>query len=130
MTIPISNQNRSILPFDTTLSACQEHGVSVFYPLAEHAHMSSKMRALIIKAKQICETCPVKEPCLEYALVNESYGIWGGMSETERQYERMNRGLVYQPWITGYGHEIESANAMRARKRWRDRKLKQNETIQ
>lgn len=88
------------------------------------------MRALIIKAKQICETCPVKEPCLEYALVNESYGIWGGMSETERQYERMNRGLVYQPWITGYGHEIESANAMRARKRWRDRKLKQNETIQ
>lgn len=118
---PMSTQSRSVLPFDTSLSACLEHGVGVFYPLAEHAHMSSKIRFLILKAKSICNTCPVREPCLEYALSNESYGIWGGMSETERQYERLERGLVYQPWKTGYGREIESANAMRARKRWRDR---------
>lgn len=119
--IPISTQCRSELPFDTALASCQEHGVSVFYPIAEHAHMSSKIRSLILTAKSICQTCQVVSPCLEYALANESYGIWGGMSETERQYERMKRGTIYQPWKTGYGHEIESDNAKRARKRWRDR---------
>lgn len=64
---------------------------------------------------------------MEYALQNESYGIWGGMSETERQYARMERGIQYQPWQTGYGHEIESTNAKRARKRWRDRERKRKQ---
>jgi len=36
-------------------------------------------------AKQICQDCPVLADCRAYALTaTESYGIWGGMSETER----------------------------------------------
>ncbi|MFC9840716.1 WhiB family transcriptional regulator [Rhodococcus sp. NPDC127530] len=36
-------------------------------------------------AKQICQDCPVLDDCRAYALTaTESYGIWGGMSETER----------------------------------------------
>lgn len=89
--------------------------------------MSSKMRALIVEAKNICKGCTVKEPCLDYALNNESFGIWGGMSETERQYARMEKGIQYQPWNTGYGHQIESTNAKRARKRWRDRERKRRQ---
>ena len=37
-------------------------------------------------AKRICETCPVKEPCLEYALENRiDHGVWGGASERQRR---------------------------------------------
>ncbi len=37
-------------------------------------------------ARQLCATCPVKSPCLEYALRNRiDHGVWGGTSERERR---------------------------------------------
>lgn len=37
-------------------------------------------------ARQICADCPVKSPCLEYALGNRiDHGVWGGTSERERR---------------------------------------------
>ncbi|MER8185078.1 WhiB family transcriptional regulator [Kitasatospora sp. NPDC094015] len=37
-------------------------------------------------AKQVCAGCPVRAQCLEYALAaREPYGVWGGLSEDERQ---------------------------------------------
>ena len=37
-------------------------------------------------ARQICRDCPVKHPCLEYALTNHiDHGVWGGTSERERR---------------------------------------------
>lgn len=36
-------------------------------------------------AKQVCATCPVIAECLRHALtVREPYGVWGGLTETER----------------------------------------------
>lgn len=36
-------------------------------------------------AKAVCATCPVIRQCAEHALrVREPYGIWGGLSESER----------------------------------------------
>ena len=38
------------------------------------------------EAKAICRVCPVREACLEYALVNrERDGVWGGATERERR---------------------------------------------
>ncbi len=38
------------------------------------------------KAKAICEDCPVRVSCLDYALsIHEPFGIWGGLTEHERQ---------------------------------------------
>lgn len=38
------------------------------------------------RARRICEGCPVKEPCLEYALRNRiEHGVWGGHSERSRR---------------------------------------------
>ena len=38
------------------------------------------------RAKEICRTCPVKAPCLDYAIqIREPHGIWGGLNEAERQ---------------------------------------------
>ena len=37
-------------------------------------------------ARRICADCPVKEPCLEYALEHRiDHGVWGGCSERERR---------------------------------------------
>jgi WhiB family redox-sensing transcriptional regulator len=37
-------------------------------------------------ARQVCARCPVREPCLEYALSNRiTHGIWGGLTERERR---------------------------------------------
>ena len=37
-------------------------------------------------AKKFCLTCPVKNECLEYAIVaNETHGIWGGQTYKERR---------------------------------------------
>ena len=36
------------------------------------------------QAKSICRACPVQPECLHYAMTHRVYGIWGGLSETER----------------------------------------------
>jgi WhiB family redox-sensing transcriptional regulator len=37
-------------------------------------------------ARKICADCPVKEPCLEHALVHRiDHGVGGGCSERERR---------------------------------------------
>lgn len=38
-----------------------------------------------IRAKQVCRSCPVVEQCRRHALsAHEPYGVWGGLSESER----------------------------------------------
>jgi WhiB family redox-sensing transcriptional regulator len=50
---------------------------TLFFP--EHGNRSPA------KAKRMCGRCPVRDECLEAALVNdERFGIWGGMTERER----------------------------------------------
>ena len=37
-------------------------------------------------ARKICADCPVRQECLEHALVNRiDHGVWGGCSERERR---------------------------------------------
>ena len=38
------------------------------------------------EAKKVCQSCPVRSECLDYALaMDERFGIWGGLSERERR---------------------------------------------
>ena len=47
-------------------------------------------------AKAICLGCPVREECAGYAIAaREPHGVWGGLSEHER--ERIWRGLDHTP---------------------------------
>lgn len=44
-------------------------------------------------AKTVCATCPVRVPCLTWALDNhEKFGIWGGTSERERRRIKRRMG--------------------------------------
>jgi WhiB family transcriptional regulator, redox-sensing transcriptional regulator len=42
-------------------------------------------RDRIMKAKTICSRCPVIRECLQYALVTQEIGIWGGTTDGERR---------------------------------------------
>ena len=53
-----------------------------FHPEGERGPSRRRREA---RAKAICEQCPVLRECREHALaVHEPYGIWGGMTEEER----------------------------------------------
>jgi WhiB family redox-sensing transcriptional regulator len=60
-----------------TKAACQGLDPAIFYPASEED---------ADEAKAICAACPVRQPCLEYALANrERDGVWGGATEKERR---------------------------------------------
>ena len=42
-------------------------------------------------AKRFCAACPVRRPCLEFALVHDEFGVWGGLTEGERRRLRKQR---------------------------------------
>ena len=49
-------------------------------------------------AKRICETCPVKRACLEYALEHRiDHGVWGGASERQRRRILKRRRVTADP---------------------------------
>src|SRR5262249_3382053 len=57
---------------------CRGVDPATFYPVSDEDEA--------LDAKEICATCPVREPCLEYALtVREKHGVWGGRTERERR---------------------------------------------
>lgn len=45
------------------------------------------------RAKEMCRRCPVIEACRSHALeVGEPYGVWGGLSESERDLPQGHHG--------------------------------------
>lgn len=65
----------------TTKAACRGLTTLFFPPSAERPQARERREAL---AKTVCESCPVRTPCREYARSNHEYGFWGGESEDER----------------------------------------------
>lgn len=66
-------------------AACRGPQTSVFFP-PSHFERKEERNAREARAKAICRTCPVRRPCLDYALrIREPHGIWGGLNEAERR---------------------------------------------
>ena len=58
-------------------AACRGIDPDVFYPADDDPADD---------AKAICHVCPVRTPCLEWALsTREKEGVWGGATERERR---------------------------------------------
>ncbi len=59
------------------LAACRGIDLDVFFPgRGEPAG----------PARQVCTACPVRQPCLDYAITNRIvHGVWGGLAERERR---------------------------------------------
>ncbi|MDQ2754653.1 MAG: WhiB family transcriptional regulator [Actinomycetota bacterium] len=66
-------------------AACRGPHTSVFFPPG-HFERKDDKEAREAQAKAICRACPVRRPCLDYALrIREPHGIWGGLNELERR---------------------------------------------
>jgi WhiB family redox-sensing transcriptional regulator len=70
------------------------------------------------EAKKICLRCPIRLQCLEFALDNdERYGVWGGLSWTERRDEarkrRNGRQRRSQPQERPFGEHGTTAGCKR-----------------
>lgn len=70
---------------------CVGKNVHLFYPEVNVKGAIKQINAM----KAICNMCPVKFECLEFAIENnEEYGIWGGMLANERKRIRRYRKRV------------------------------------
>jgi WhiB family redox-sensing transcriptional regulator len=67
-------------------AACAGHDPEMWSPpdIARYKHTLARHNATR-QAKNICNQCPVKTQCLDYALKQDiRYGIWGGYDQYER----------------------------------------------
>ena len=73
-------------------ASCRGYDPDMFY---------AESGASIMKAKQLCGTCSVRERCLEWAIKREEFGVWGGTTARERAALRRERGLRLVPAAAG-----------------------------
>lgn len=62
--------------------ACTEADDPLFYPTAAEDTRAGKVK--IAEAKRICLYCPAIADCRMWGIANETWGVWGGLSEAER----------------------------------------------
>ena len=63
-------------------AACRFLETDLFFPIGK----TGLAVAEIQRAKAVCASCPVRQPCLAFALdTHQGYGIWGGYDEDERR---------------------------------------------
>lgn len=72
-------------------AACRQFDNVLFFG-AEEGESELERQTRESHAKSICQTCPVKAPCLEFAMeTNQKYGIWGGYTDKERSSLKRRR---------------------------------------
>lgn len=72
-------------------AACRHTNADLFFPAGNAGLAAVQIQA----AKAVCRTCPVQEPCLQFAVEsNQEAGIWGGKDEEER-------GRLRKVWRAG-----------------------------
>jgi WhiB family redox-sensing transcriptional regulator len=60
-------------------ASCRGLDPALFFPEDEEGQGAER-------AQQVCATCPVREQCLQTALVTkEAYGVWGGTTPRDRR---------------------------------------------
>ncbi len=76
-----------MIPLDRSwqpVALCRGNRSHLFFPPSTAERKDERERREL-RAKSICSVCPVKGPCLSYAMqIREPYGIWGGLTEAER----------------------------------------------
>lgn len=65
--------------------SCAEIGGDLFFPEKENSQFGNIEIAM---AKKICRSCPHQSECADWGLRNERFGIWGGLTESDRRRGR------------------------------------------
>jgi WhiB family transcriptional regulator, redox-sensing transcriptional regulator len=79
-------------------AACRSQDPELFFPIGT----TDRALAQLKRAKAVCHTCPVQEPCLEWALhsepIGQESGVCAGLSESERR--ALKRRVARAPQTT------------------------------
>ena len=66
-------------------AACRNTDPDLFFPVGTTSDAAEVNKAAIA----LCQRCPVREQCLEFAMVtNQRAGVWGATSEEDRRRMR------------------------------------------
>ena len=66
-------------------AACRDVDPELFFPLGSGPLAGHQIRP----AKSVCSRCPVREPCLNWALsTGQQEGVWGGQDPDQRRAHR------------------------------------------
>lgn len=74
-------------PWEFESPLCREVDNELFFPDTGQAQQARE-------AASICASCIHKTECGEWGINNESFGIWGGLSETDRRWMRQRKGII------------------------------------
>jgi WhiB family redox-sensing transcriptional regulator len=80
-----------------TAGACLTADPDLFFPIAAGTAVASQ----VSRALRICDGCPVRRQCLDFAMrTGETHGIWGGTTPEERISARRarNRRSAHRNW--------------------------------
>lgn len=94
-------------------AACDGAPTNLFYIIEEDKRVINLVG--YEPTRRICGTCPIWKECLNYAMANEGYGMWGGLISKERNALRKRDGSTLREnairELTKYGilrEEIEA----------------------
>lgn len=93
MTLSISSETLKQYVGDSSFQAraCKGLDLNIFFPEFDITEKRSDRKEEIDDVVNICEGCPIKEECLDWALSHgEKNGIWGGVYLDE-YYKRFRR---------------------------------------
>ncbi|MEV0202431.1 WhiB family transcriptional regulator [Nonomuraea sp. NPDC050691] len=63
-------------------AACQAMDPELFFPISTEG----PGREQVEQAKAVCRGCPVRQPCLDYAIdTRQLNGVWGGTDPDQRR---------------------------------------------
>jgi hypothetical protein len=82
-TIPMPAQPREETWFDH--AACRGTPIDLWFPQDRLGRPSHRHKKRTQEIRQLCQTCTVNGPCLDYAIRHQVVGIWAGLDETERK---------------------------------------------
>lgn len=63
-------------------ASCRDTDPDLFFPVGSTGPALEQIATAI----SVCDDCPSKKPCLDFALTtNQDSGVWGGTSEEDRR---------------------------------------------
>lgn len=72
------------VPVDADAVPCRRDP-ELFFSQPEDSGQATSTAQRIEAAKKICAGCPLKDPCLAYAITYDVEGTWGGSTLKERR---------------------------------------------
>jgi WhiB family redox-sensing transcriptional regulator len=99
----------TFIPDDTAV--CAQVDPEVWFPTRE---LHDGVPTTSTQAVALCNTCPLIDPCRDYALLNSVEGVWGGTTDRERATIRRRTGIHPTP-LDGYSQTDDAIRLRNAR---------------